>query len=67
LTETLKRSSGRITVFGNLLKQMNAKVQLDLYRVKIPLATAMVVGVDVVNEGRKSILGFTASYTKYLT
>jgi len=27
----------------------------------------MIVGVDVVNEGRKSIIGFAASYTKYFT
>jgi len=46
---------------------MNAKVKLDLYRIKIPLPNAMVVGVDVVNEGRKSIIGLTASYTKSLT
>jgi len=46
---------------------MNAKVKLDIYRVKIPLKTAMVIGFDVVNEGTKSILGFTASYSKFLT
>lgn len=27
----------------------------------------MVVGVDVVNEGKKSLLGFAASYSNYLT
>lgn len=54
-------------VFNNLLKQINAKSRLDLYRVKIPLQNAMVIGVDVVNEGRKAIIGLTASYTKYYT
>lgn len=54
-------------VFGNLLKQINAKVRLDLYRLKIPLQNAMVVGVDVVNEGRKSIIGFTASHNKFFS
>jgi len=63
----LLKSRGKIGVFGNILKQMNAKVKLDLYRIKIPLPNAMVVGVDVVNEGRKSIIGLTASYTKSLT
>jgi len=38
-------------VFGNLLKQMNAKVRLDLYRLKVPMNNGMVVGFDVVNEG----------------
>jgi len=27
----------------------------------------MIVGVDVVNVGRKSIIGFASSYTKYFT
>jgi hypothetical protein len=54
-------------VFGNLLKQINAKVRLDLYRLKIPVANSMVVGVDVVNEGRKSIIGFTASHNKFFS
>ena len=75
LTNTIFKSSAagsrdgkpKITVFSNILKQMNAKVALDIYRIKIPLKTAMVVGVDVVNQGTESILGFTASYSKFLT
>jgi hypothetical protein len=39
-------------VYGNLLKQINAKVRLDLYRLKIPITNAMVIGTDAVNEGR---------------
>ncbi len=46
---------------------MNAKVGLDLYRLKVPNINGMVVGFDVVNAGTKSILGFTASYTKHFT
>lgn len=43
---------------------MNAKVRQDLYRLALPshMKNTMVVGVDVVNEGRKSLLGFAASY-----
>lgn len=75
LTNTIFKSSAagsrdgkpKITVFSNILKQMNAKVALDIYRIKIPLKTAMVVGVDVVNQGKESTLGFAASYSKFLT
>jgi hypothetical protein len=65
LSGTLLRSSGRIAVFGNIIKQMNAKVKLDLYRLKNPLPNMMIVGIDVVNEGKKSILGFVASVNKF--
>jgi P2-related tail formation protein len=73
LTNTINRAAYpkdgkvKITVFSNILKQMNAKVALDIYRIKFPLKTAMVVGVDVVNKGTESYLGFTASYSKFLT
>jgi hypothetical protein len=67
LADTLKRSSGKMGVFGNILKQVNAKVKLDLYRLIIPLKNAMVVGVDVVNEGRKSIIGFTSSLNQFFS
>jgi hypothetical protein len=73
LSSTIKKASGemdgrlKIGIFGNILKQMNAKVRLDIYRIKIPLQTAMVVGFDVVNSGTQSILGFTASHNKYMT
>jgi len=51
-----------MAVYGNILKQINAKVGLDLYRLKIYLKNVMIVGVDVCNEGRRSIIGMTASY-----
>jgi hypothetical protein len=56
-------------VYSNLLKQMNAKVRQDLYRLALPshMKNTMVVGIDVVNEGRKSLLGFAASYSNFLT
>ena len=46
---------------------MNAKIRLDLYRVKLPTNTLMIVGVDVVNEGRNAIVSCAASYTKHAT
>ena len=50
-------------VFSNILKQMNAKARLDLYRLDLPnLRTSMVIGIDVVNSGRTSLLGFSATY-----
>lgn len=61
LSETIKRA--KITVYGNVLKQINAKLKLDLYRIRIPLRNVMIIGVDAVNEGRGSILGMTASYS----
>lgn len=58
-------------VITNILRQMNAKAKLDLYRLdiqdKIENLNPMVVGVDVVNKGRQSIIGLAATYTKTLT
>ena len=42
---------------------MNAKLRLDLYRIRIPLKNVMIVGADAVNEGKNSIFAMTASYT----
>ena len=58
-----------ITVYSNLLKQMNAKLRQDLYRLNIPqtFSGAMVVGVDVCHAGRNSLVGLSASYTPQLT
>jgi hypothetical protein len=51
------------------VKQINAKLKLDLYRIDLPknLLNTMVVGVAVVNAGRKTIVGLTATYSKHLT
>jgi hypothetical protein len=67
LVETLKRA--KIGVYSNILKQMNAKVRQDLYRLALPahMNKTMVVGTDVVNEGKHSLFGFAASYSNYLT
>jgi hypothetical protein len=51
-----------LSVFSNLLKQINAKIGKDLLRLNVPeLASTMVVGIDVVNEGKRSLLGLCAS------
>jgi hypothetical protein len=56
-------------VYSNLLKQMNAKLRQDLYRLNVEqeFVNAMVVGVDVCHAGRNSIVGMAATYTPYLT
>jgi hypothetical protein len=60
-TETLKRA--KIGVYSNLIKQMNAKMRLDLYRLNIPnLKNSMVVGVDVINDGSRRLVACSASY-----
>ena len=58
-----------ITVYSNLLKQMNAKLKQDLYRINIDktFANTMVIGVDACLAGRSSIIGLTATYTPHLT
>lgn len=67
LTNTINRA--KITVYTNLLKQMNAKIRRDLYRITYDkeFAGTMCVGVDVVKAGRKSLIGMTASYSRHLT
>ena len=64
LSDTLFRKANALGVFSNVLKQMNAKLQQDLYRMHLPsLRKTMVIGTDVVNTKGKTILGLCASYT----
>jgi hypothetical protein len=69
-----KNISKKIKTFGvwsNILKQVNAKCGLDLYRInysnKIKNSQTMVIGVDVVNMGANCVVGMTASYNESLT
>jgi hypothetical protein len=41
----------------------------DLYRIQVPPAmkNTMIVGIDVVNAGRRAIIGMTASYSDHFT
>lgn len=53
-------------VISNLIKQINAKVQKDLYRLNLPyLKNTMVVGVDLTQSNSQTIFGLTASYNQY--
>jgi hypothetical protein len=58
----------KLSVYGNILKQINAKIKLDLYRLELTnLKNTMICGVDVVNEGKTSLLGFSASYNQSIS
>lgn len=47
---------------------MTAKVGLDLYRISVPeLATTLVIGVSVVNTGKKSLIGLCATTNKEIS
>jgi len=69
IARSIDRKTGRpsISFYSNILKQINAKLRLDLYRLKFNYKNAMVIGVDVVNEGTRSIIGFAATSSKHLT
>lgn len=56
-------------MYSNLLKQMNAKLRQDLYRLNVEkeFTDCMVMGVDVCHAGRNSIVGLAATYTPALT
>ena len=57
-----------MAVASNLLKQMNAKVKQDIYRMSLPsLKKTMVVGVDVIMNGSSKLIGCCATYTDTLT
>lgn len=63
-----KLHKAKIGVFSNLLKQMNAKLKLDLYRVNLPhFKKTMLVGVDVIMNGRNKLVGCCATVTATLT
>lgn len=55
-------------VLSNLLKTMNAKVGLEIYKVSIPqYAKTMVVGIDVVPSGNFKLVGCCATINASLT
>lgn len=67
LSSTIDRA--KITVYSNILKQINAKCKEDLYRLKVDqkMQNTMVVGTDIVAAGRSAVIGMTASYSSHLT
>jgi argonaute-like protein implicated in RNA metabolism and viral defense len=63
-----KMRNAKIGVFSNLLKQMNAKLKLDLYRVNLPhFKNTMLLGVDVIMNGRNKLVGCCATVTPSLS
>jgi len=46
---------------------MNAKVNLEVYKLKIPLNNSMIIGIDICNEGKKKIIGFCSSYNSNMS
>ncbi|CDW90464.1 piwi-like protein 1 [Stylonychia lemnae] len=51
-----------------ILKQINAKQKLDLYRLVLPyLRRSMIIGIDVAKSGNKAVIGLSASYNSHLT
>ena len=67
---TAKKLSGKLAmgVFSNLLKQMNAKVRQDLYRVSLPnFQNAMLIGVDLIMNGSSKLIGCCATSSITMT
>jgi len=55
-------------VLSNILKTMNSKVGLEIYKVSVPqFAKTMVVGVDVVPSGALKLVGCCATINQSLT
>ena len=68
ITKTAQKASGALSVAGNILKQMNAKVMKDLYRISHHgTEDTMVVGVNAVNSGKGMIFALVATINPYLT
>lgn len=67
LSNTIKRA--KITVYSNILKQINAKLRGDLYKIDVPKNAdkTMIVGCDIVAAGRDAVIGLTASYSKHMS
>ena len=65
---TGKLRNASLSVMLNILKQMNAKLKCDLYRLSLPsFKHTMIVGFDVVSNGREKLIGCSATYTPDLT
>jgi len=71
LLNTMKRKVSALAVMGNILKQVNAKVGCDNWRLDLPKSITdkhtMFVGLDVCQVGRKSIIGMAASSNQHGT
>lgn len=71
ITTNIKRNMAKMGIFTNLLRQINAKLRLDLYRITLPQKitqeVTMFVGIDVCHKGRTSIVGLAASSNAHAT
>jgi len=70
LHKNISKKVGTMGVISNLLRQVNAKCGLDLYRMslapKVKNANTMIVGIDVINMGRNCVVGMAASYNQHI-
>lgn len=70
LFKNIQKKVGTMGVLSNLLRQVNVKCGLDNYRIKVPPklseSNTMFVGLEVVNAGRKSIVGLSSTYDKHM-
>lgn len=58
----------KMSVISNILKQMNAKLKQDLYRVNLPcFKDTMLIGFDVIMNGANKLVGCCATITPHLT
>jgi hypothetical protein len=66
-----KSRSFNVSIASNIIRQMNSKVQGDLYNFKFPVvieeAKTMLIGIDVCHAGRQSVVGFAASTNKAMS
>jgi hypothetical protein len=67
ITEAKARGM-KLGVASNILKQINAKVKQDLYRIHLPAFNkTMLVGIDLIMNGSSKLIGCCATVTKTLT
>jgi hypothetical protein len=68
LTRTAQRACGALAVAGNILKQMNAKISRDLYRINFSnTQDTMVIGVNAINFGKGMLFALVATYSASLS
>ena len=67
LASTVTKSKG-LSLMVNIIKQINAKMGLDVFRLSMPqLKNSMLVGISQVNTRWDTFLGLCSSYNDYAT
>ena len=69
--KTLERvyNKQEFTIIVNILRQINAKLGGDLWRMNFPEEISkktMLVGIDVCHKGKYSYIGYVATYDQHL-